>query len=377
MLAKEKKTVKMGFELWKNSTEFAQLIVLTIFTPIGIGLTVLRFVAAYRGMRKPGLEDWMAVLAALFFMLTNLGALIAISILNGRQIAEEVAQSPLDYEHMRKWDIAALYFYFAHTLSVKLSVLALYYRIFSVNRPYRIWIYLLGAAQTVLFIIFCIFQALQCRPFNRYFDLSIPGTCTDEGTVIIGGETPNSLIDFAMVILAMFMIRPLQLSSAMKWRLRVLFGLGALVGIIGFIKIAITYSPSNLYAFSMVSIWTCVQMFVSLLCCCLPVLHPILPTAAFWSRFSSHMVSYMTFRRASGARTTTQSAKESSNGKGFHRTREPRLAAWEYLEDNSARGLSWPEATHQTDTYALREHNLRGAHSESHSILVERRFDVV
>jgi hypothetical protein len=111
---------------------------------------------------------------------------------------------------------------------VKLSVLALYYRIFGVNRAYRIWIYVIGGIQTVLFIIFCTFQALQCKPLARYWDLSIPGTCTDEGVVILGGETPNSLVDFAMVILAMFMIRPRQLASSVKWRLRILFGLGAL-----------------------------------------------------------------------------------------------------------------------------------------------------
>lgn len=124
--------------------------------------------------------------------------------------------------------MANLYFYFAHSLSVKLSVLALYYRIFGVHRAYKIWIYVLGAIQTVLIVAFCIFRALQCRPFNKYFNLSIPGTCTGEEVVILAGETPNSLIDFAMVILAMFMIRARRLPSAMKWKLRVLFGVGAL-----------------------------------------------------------------------------------------------------------------------------------------------------
>lgn len=50
----------------------------------------------------------------------------------------------------------------------------------------------------------------------------------DEGTVIIGGELPNSLIDFAMVALVMIMIRPRQMRPATKWRLRFLFGIGAL-----------------------------------------------------------------------------------------------------------------------------------------------------
>jgi hypothetical protein len=128
----------------------------------------------------------------------------------------------------RQWDMAGFYFYFVHFLTVKLSVLALFHRIFGINRAYRIWIYIIAGVQTALFVIFCIFEGLQCQPFDRYFDRSIPGTCKDDGLVIISGETPNSLVDFAMVILAMVMIRPRQLPSSTKWRLRALFGLGAM-----------------------------------------------------------------------------------------------------------------------------------------------------
>lgn len=124
--------------------------------------------------------------------------------------------------------MAGCYFYFAHTLSVKLSVLALYHRIFKIRRDCRIWIYLLGASQTVLFIIFCVFQAFQCRPLRRYWDLSVEGTCTSEGVVILGGEIPNSLVDFGMVAYAMIMIRPIQLRLGVKLRLQFLFGIGIL-----------------------------------------------------------------------------------------------------------------------------------------------------
>ncbi|KAF4627058.1 hypothetical protein G7Y89_g11097 [Cudoniella acicularis] len=349
----------MAFKLWNNHTQLAQFIVLIIFTPIGIAVTVLRFVATYRGARKPSLEDWLAVMATLFFILTNLAGLMAISILNGRQIVEEIVESPSDFEHMRKWDIAGLYFYFGHSLTAKLSVLALYYRIFGIDRTYRIWIYVLGGIQTVLFVIFCIFQALQCKPFNRYFDLSIPGTCTDEGTVILSGEAPNALVDFAMVILAMFMIRPRQLPSSMKWRLRVLFGIGSLVGILGFIKIIITYSTSAVYAFSMVSLWTCVQMFAALLCCSLPVFHRMLSTTGFWSRLTSRMVSYASFGRASRFRTTQHSTAQSSKRSGHDPVGRHR-PGWEHLdeetnnsEQNSTKFLAWPEAAHQAETHAL------------------------
>lgn len=60
-------------ELYKNPTQLAEFVVLILFTPLGIAVTVLRFVATYHSQRKPGLEDWMAILATLFFCLTNIG----------------------------------------------------------------------------------------------------------------------------------------------------------------------------------------------------------------------------------------------------------------------------------------------------------------
>lgn len=124
--------------------------------------------------------------------------------------------------------MAALYFYFFHTGTVKFSVLALYYRIFGIRRAYRFWIIALAACQGAVVVIASVYQALQCRPIARYWDLTVPGECQSEGTLIMGGETPNSLIDFAMVALAMVMIRSLQLPRSTKLKLQFLFGLGAL-----------------------------------------------------------------------------------------------------------------------------------------------------
>lgn len=132
------------------------------------------------------------------------------------------------YLYSTQWDMSGLYFYFVHSLTVKLSVLALYHRIFGINKVYKYWIYGLGIAQAVLAMIFCIAQAFHCEPFNRYFDRSIPGSCKDDGMVVLSGETPNSLIDFAMVLLAIYMIQGLQLSTGVRWKLTVLFGLGSL-----------------------------------------------------------------------------------------------------------------------------------------------------
>jgi threonine/homoserine/homoserine lactone efflux protein len=66
----------MAFEIWKESTQFSQFIVLLVFTPMGIVVTALRFVAGSRAVRKPGFEDWMAVVATIFFIMVNVTAFV-------------------------------------------------------------------------------------------------------------------------------------------------------------------------------------------------------------------------------------------------------------------------------------------------------------
>ncbi|KAK2603435.1 hypothetical protein QQS21_004386 [Conoideocrella luteorostrata] len=275
----------MAFQLNNSSTQISQFIVLLIFTPLGILVTALRFVATSRSKRKVDIEDWLA---------------------------------PDDYKLMRKWDMVGLYMLFGHLFTVKLSILALYRRIFGVNRVYRIWIYAFAAFLTIFIVILCITQASQCRPFGRYFDLTIPGKCLSENVIVIGGSVPDSCLDFALVVLAMFMIRQLQLSSSAKWKLRFLFGVGSLVGVIGFVKIAITYSADSLYAFSMISLWTCVQMFLSLVCACLPVYRPIMPGGALMHRFIALVTSYARApSNTSSHPKTNRKAGDDDSTKGF------------------------------------------------------------
>lgn len=65
----------MGFELWKDPIQFAQFIVLIIFSPLGVILTVLRVMATRRSSRKVAFEDWMALVAAFFTVMTNVAGL--------------------------------------------------------------------------------------------------------------------------------------------------------------------------------------------------------------------------------------------------------------------------------------------------------------
>ena len=110
----------------------------------------------------------------------------------------------------------------------KFSICALYYRIFSINRTYRRWIYVLAALQALVYIALVLIQSFQCRPVNKFWQWWAEGECFPFTTILVALEPPNSLIDFALVILALVMIRSLHVKPSAKLKLRILFGLGSL-----------------------------------------------------------------------------------------------------------------------------------------------------
>lgn len=111
-------------------------------------------------------------------------------------------------------------------MTVKLSILALYRRIFGVNLTYRRWIYGIGIFQCICFVMYCLLQGLTCIPMRKFWDFTAPGRCIEPDIIIVVGSTIDSVVDFALVALAMVMIKQLQLSSASKTKLRALFGVG-------------------------------------------------------------------------------------------------------------------------------------------------------
>lgn len=58
----------MGFHIWDNYLERTCFVVGIVGVAVAILATALRFVATKRAGRKPGWEDWFAVLATLFYI---------------------------------------------------------------------------------------------------------------------------------------------------------------------------------------------------------------------------------------------------------------------------------------------------------------------
>lgn len=113
-------------------------------------------------------------------------------------------------------------------LCAKFSILFLYHRIFGISRVYKFWIRTLAATQILYTIVSSLVSLFECTPVRKYWDPLAPGHCINVGAFLAGVESTNSFVDFAMVIVAMFMVRELHVNGRTKMNLSFVFLLGGL-----------------------------------------------------------------------------------------------------------------------------------------------------
>ncbi|KAI1317133.1 hypothetical protein F5Y16DRAFT_406712 [Xylariaceae sp. FL0255] len=298
----------------KNPAQRAYLFVAIVFTFISILAIILRFVATRRAGRTPRIEGWLALLSLLLYLGFGVVNLFVAEIANGRNAVELLA-SPEDFSNEHKLIYAALWLYFYQQLFAKASVMALYYRLFWVNSKFKLSI-----------------DGLVCYHLAW---ITVTSECESTGTLLAVTETINSLGDFLLVALAVFVIPALQTPRATKQKLIVFFGLGILAGAVGFIKIGISFNNDAVYVFTAVALWSNIQAGIGIVCCCAPAYQPILPGPNFWARMASKFsISSLLHLSSPG-----NSAEVSSSRGDRHSGRR----YWLQEEDERSTGLVWLE----------------------------------
>lgn len=108
----------------------------------------------------------------------------------------------------------------------KFSILFLYDRLFSVNKTFVKCMYVTGALQIIYSVVTLFVSIFLCTPIARNWNPMVEGTCIDHNKYLAGSETINSSVDFAMVVMACFMVWHLKMKQALKWKLVILFIIG-------------------------------------------------------------------------------------------------------------------------------------------------------
>lgn len=68
----------------------------------------------------------------------------------------------------------------------------------------------------------------------------------NDAALLAAEETINSCVDFAMMAIAIFMVRKLKMKAHLKRKLAAVFVAGGLSGVLGFVKIGEVYAVPDM-----------------------------------------------------------------------------------------------------------------------------------
>ncbi|KAF4625320.1 hypothetical protein G7Y89_g12848 [Cudoniella acicularis] len=335
----------MGLNVFHDSDEGTGFVVGIVAIPICVFATFLRFVSTSRAGRTLGLEDWFALLALLAFLAYTGLDLWTLRKLNGKNLFQ-LGEIPIPtlieiYKVGYGMNIqTALNQTFA-----KLSLLALYYRIFFISRGFVFWCFSIGGIQIAWCIAMVLIRLFLCRPVAAAYNPTIKhAKCLNSQVLLAAGDSINSAIDFIMVGMAIWMIYKLKMSNGAKLKLSILFALGGFSGVIGIIKIAEAYG--NVGSNVRDATWNIAQQGTSILCCCAPIYKSLLQELHIFRRLG------LTFLY--GSKGDTQYGKKSSEASSATDKNGTRGKNWLPLDGSSSqRQLAWVEA----NAGAGREHS--------------------
>ncbi|KAI1106323.1 hypothetical protein F4804DRAFT_53252 [Jackrogersella minutella] len=317
-------------------------------------LTILRFALAIHSNRKVGVEDWFALGALMAYLAYITCGLIAAGILSGNDLESLTSDELLAVGRAL---FATVPFYPINQFCAKFSILFLYYRLFSVNRGFVRWTYIIGTIQAICSTVTLFINLFSCIPISYNWNFDEEGSCLDQGAILAATESVNSGIDLVMVALAIFMVQELRLRLSTKLKLSVIFALGSLSGIIGYVRIAeffLEATPNNIGVFSATQgFWESAQMAASIICCSTPIYKHILPLGAFYTRIVSQVGSFRWRRPSESLGMTSRRSRTSSSQEQGHPsvekyrddTSDPSQnhQEWLSLDDSIQGGLTWVE----------------------------------
>jgi hypothetical protein len=121
--------------------------------------------------------------------------------------------------------------YTAMLITIKVSILLSYKRIFGVSRWGVVLIWLGVFVVTVFYVICLLLSLLWCKPIAKAWFPLIEGACAPYDVHLILGTASgvvNIVTDFYVLILPMPFVWSLNMKRSRKVRVLVIFGLGLL-----------------------------------------------------------------------------------------------------------------------------------------------------
>ncbi|OCL09388.1 hypothetical protein AOQ84DRAFT_23109 [Glonium stellatum] len=240
--------------------------------PVSVLSTAFRLWAKKAGKNGITLDDYLIIFATICLVgecASGLGYGPPHGM--GRHIT---AVSAENLKIFRKGDYVFSHFYDLALGSVKLAILAFYYRVFIV--PIFQYVVLATAAFIVCWeIAITTTLAVVCRPINAFWDDNVKGTCLNLVTFTYFTNISNLATDIWIFLLPIPVILRLQLPLTKKLALCAIFSVGLATCVVSAIRITVVLghgSPDFTWATVPLGAYSVFEPLGGILCTNLPII---------------------------------------------------------------------------------------------------------
>ena len=162
----------------------------------------------------------------------------ALSEANGRSALQFLKQDPKRWTTLAQYGLMMNGLYGLQQTCVKYSLLALYHRIFWVDRKFVLMVWTAAVIQGMWGLVVLLCHIFACVPVKKSWYPKTPGRCININLFFSIYEPVNSALDFFVAGMAVYMLwkNPFHRFTKQVWWLSILFVLGAL-SVIPFILI--------------------------------------------------------------------------------------------------------------------------------------------
>ncbi|EFQ25975.1 hypothetical protein CGRA01v4_14388 [Colletotrichum graminicola] len=248
----------------------------TAFFVLSVLSVVARLAAAKRSGRKITWDDWLAVISLLFISGVFTGTMFWLKFGLGRHAIVVEEEDPMNLTRFFKTIYANEILYPIGLSTARMSLVVLYNRIFGL---FKARFYLCGLMVFIgMWAVYATLPTiLACSPVQNFW--TSHKDCIDLSKLYISIAVGSIVTDFVLIIIPIPYAMRLTMSPVKKALLISSFvfgGFNCFVTIIRLVKVTSFSYADPTWGTVDLMIWTGLEAYCGVICCCLPTLRPLL-----------------------------------------------------------------------------------------------------
>ncbi|KAL0930150.1 uncharacterized protein CTRU02_214970 [Colletotrichum truncatum] len=247
-----------------------------IFFVLSILSVIARLAAARVSGRKFTWDDWLAAASLFFITGVFAGTMMWLRFGLGRHEIVVLEEDPMNIVYFYQTIFANEILYPFGLATARLSLVVLYHRIFGLFNA-RYYLHGLMAFIMAWAVYATLPLILACKPVSNFW--TTHKNCIDISKLYISIAVGSIVTDFILIILPM----PYAARLRMSWYKKVLLlmsfvfgGFNCFITIIRLVKVSTFDYKDPTWGTVDLMIWTGLEAYCAVICCCLPTLRPLL-----------------------------------------------------------------------------------------------------